>query len=156
MLCIRLGFSHSTTYGLVYSICGQPINLMVIHLLQHFDKEECISTHDTIWDAFTSIAKDARFHVFCEQIHVLPSPSLESLHWWVNMVFTIDGFHKLANVIIINSIWEDLVLVQNFFLKEWPWQLWSQQRIDYITINTLKIFGLLGKKKYGPINWLDC
>ncbi len=112
MLCIRLGFSHSTTYRLAYSIHGQLINLMVIHLHQHFDKEECNATYDTIWDAFTSIAKDARFHVFCEQIHVLPSPSLESLHWWVNMVFTIDGVHKLANVVIINSIWEDLVLVQ--------------------------------------------
>ncbi len=33
---------------------------------------EWIVSHDAIQDAFVSIAKDVRFHVSCEQTHVLP------------------------------------------------------------------------------------
>jgi hypothetical protein len=45
-----------------------------------------------------------------KHIHVLSPFALQSLHHWVDIVLSIDGVHTLANIIIINPTWVDLVL----------------------------------------------
>jgi hypothetical protein len=35
--------------------------------------------HDAMWNAFVSIAKNGKFHILCEQIHVLPQLALQFL-----------------------------------------------------------------------------
>jgi hypothetical protein len=73
---------------------------------------ELIVFHNTIWDGFTSIVKDMRFHVSHEQTYVLPLPSFQTFHWQIDIVlsidmpqivplpFLIDGTHTFVDVVI--------------------------------------------------------
>jgi hypothetical protein len=55
------------------------------------------------------IARDAKFNVSWKQTHVLPPPTLQSSCHWIDIVLLIDGIHTLANVVITDPIWIDLV-----------------------------------------------
>jgi hypothetical protein len=48
------------------------------------------------------------FHVGQEQLHVFLSNMFNPFCWQVNIVFTKDGIHTLANVVIIDLMWVDL------------------------------------------------
>lgn len=71
---IKLGLPHPTTHGLYGYICNQPIDLTRIHLLRYVHGRKCTTTHDGVKDSFTSNIKHVKFHVLCEQTHVLPMP----------------------------------------------------------------------------------
>jgi hypothetical protein len=58
-----LNLSHPLALGLSHCICGQLLKLMGIHLLHCTHGEERIVFHDVMWDAFTYIARDAKFHI---------------------------------------------------------------------------------------------
>jgi hypothetical protein len=55
------------------------------------------------------ITRDAKFHVLRKQFHVLLPLALQSLHYQVNIVLSINGVHTLTNIVITNSIQIDLV-----------------------------------------------
>jgi len=55
------------------------IDLTWIHLFHYSHGEEHTTTHDVIWDSFTSVARDVKFHVLCKQIHVFLTQFLQSL-----------------------------------------------------------------------------
>jgi hypothetical protein len=46
---------------------------MGIHLLHCAHSNESTRTHDVVRDTFVAIVRDVGFHVWCEQLHVLPS-----------------------------------------------------------------------------------
>jgi len=65
---------------------------------------------NAIPNIFTSIAtKNARFHVLCEQIHVLPPSSVQLFHQWIDIVLWDNDICILLNIIIVNPIQIDLV-----------------------------------------------
>jgi hypothetical protein len=51
---------------------------------------------------FAYVARDARFHVLQEQIHILMLPFSRFSYKWVDIVLFVDGIHTLADVIIVN------------------------------------------------------
>jgi hypothetical protein len=56
------------------------------------------SSHDAIWNVFTFIMKNVRFHVLHEQIHVFLQLSLQSFCRQVDIMWSIDDICTLANV----------------------------------------------------------
>ncbi len=62
--------------------------------------------HDLVQNAFISIVKDVRFHISCEETHVVLmfSSSFHCMQWWVYIVLFINGVHTLVNVVITNLI----------------------------------------------------
>jgi hypothetical protein len=58
-----LNLSHPLALGLSHCICGQLLNLMGFHLLRCTHGKERMASHDVMWNAFTYIARDARFHI---------------------------------------------------------------------------------------------
>jgi hypothetical protein len=81
---------------------------MGIHLLHCINGNECIGTHDVVWNTFVTIAWDVDFHVGQKQLHLIISIMFNSFCWWVGIVLTKDGIHTLADVVIINSIQTNL------------------------------------------------
>jgi hypothetical protein len=79
ILCTRLGLPYPIACGLSQCICGQPIDSIRIQLFHCVYGGERNVTNDTIIDSFVSIARGVKFHVSWEQIHVLLTPSLQSL-----------------------------------------------------------------------------
>jgi hypothetical protein len=82
---------------------------MGIHLLHCAHGNEHTRTNDAIRDAFADIVWNTGFHVGREQIHVLPSTMFNSFCEWVNIVLTKDGIRTLANIVIANPTWGDLL-----------------------------------------------
>jgi len=81
---------------------------MNIHLLCCAHNNEHIRTHDAIHNTFATIVWNVGFHVGWEQLHVLPSTTFNSSHRQIDIVFTKDGIHTLANVVSANLTWTDL------------------------------------------------
>jgi hypothetical protein len=54
---------HPLIFGRIHCLCGQPLDPMGIHLLCCAHGGERISFHAVIWDAFTSIARNVKFHI---------------------------------------------------------------------------------------------
>jgi len=77
-----------------------------------------MTTHNSVYNTFASIAKGTRFHVLHEHIHVLSLPSLKYLSQWVNIMLTTYGAHTLIDFIIVNPIQTHLVF-ELLFLGEW-------------------------------------
>jgi hypothetical protein len=69
---------HPLTFGLTHCLCGQPLDPVGIHLLCCAHGGERIAFHDVVRDAFTSIARDVKFHILQEQIDVFSSSFLKS------------------------------------------------------------------------------
>jgi hypothetical protein len=67
-------------------------------------------THDAVWNTFSTIMQDVDFHVRWEQLHALPSTTLNSSYQRIDSVFTKDEIHTLANVVIANPTHVDLLL----------------------------------------------
>ncbi len=57
-----------------------------------------------------AIVRDAGFHVLQKQTYVLSPFTLQSSRHWIDIVFSVDGVHMLANIVIANLIRVDLVL----------------------------------------------
>lgn len=74
----RLSLHHPIACGFPRCICDQTINPTWIHLFCCVHGGKCIITCDVVQDPFTSIVKDAKFHVLCEQTHFLSMPSLQT------------------------------------------------------------------------------
>lgn len=82
---------------------------MGIHLLYYVHGGERTTSHGVVRDALTSIAGDAKFHVLQEQTQVLPLPSFQYFHQWVNIVLSVASIRTLANVVIVDPILAYLV-----------------------------------------------
>jgi hypothetical protein len=61
-----VGPPNPLAFGLSHCICGQLLNTMGIHLLCYVHGGERMASHDSMHDAFASIARDVRFHILCE------------------------------------------------------------------------------------------
>lgn len=70
---------------------------------------EWTTSHDMVWNAFVSIARNIGFHVSCEQTQVLRPPSLQSSCEWVDIMLLVDGIRTLPNVVIVDPTWMDLI-----------------------------------------------
>ncbi len=74
----KLGFPHPTVHNIFLCICGQSINSTRIHLFCCVHKRKHMVTHDAIHKHFTSIVRDAKFHVLCKQTHLFLGLFLQS------------------------------------------------------------------------------
>jgi hypothetical protein len=76
-----------------------------------------MASHDVVWNIFVTIVKGARFHVSRKQIHVFHPfpPTLQSSHRQIDIMLLIDGVCMLANIIIFDLTWVDLVLCVALF-----------------------------------------
>jgi hypothetical protein len=63
-----------------------------------------MTSHDVVRDVFTSIVRDARFHVLREQTHVLSPFALQSSRHQIDILLSIDGVCTLVDVVIVDHI----------------------------------------------------
>jgi hypothetical protein len=82
---------------------------MGIHLLQCVHSNERTKTHNVIHDTFAIIVQDVYFHLGWKQLHVLPPTTFNSFHWLIHTMFTKNGIRTLVDVVIVNSMWMDLL-----------------------------------------------
>ncbi len=83
------------------------MDLMGIHILWCSHGEHII-VQNTIKMFFLQLQEMFIF-MFCMKKHILSSPSLEFLCWWVDIVLTINEVYILIDVIIIDPTQMDLV-----------------------------------------------
>jgi hypothetical protein len=123
MLCLP----HSIGHGLAQCICGYPIDLIEIHLLQYSHRGKHNTTHETktfcfmgnivlshgnmkynilVMELFT---KNLGFHVSHEQTHVHMLLSLHVSCQQVDIMFIPNGVCNLINVTNIDLNWIGLV-----------------------------------------------
>jgi hypothetical protein len=65
--------------------------------------------YDVVHNTFVAIAQDANFHMGWKQLHTLPLTTFHFSHWEVDIVITKDGIRTLANIVIANPTWMDLL-----------------------------------------------
>jgi hypothetical protein len=82
---------------------------MGIHLLCCAHGNNHTWTHDAVRDTFVAIVHDASSHMGQEQFHMFLSNTFKFFCWWINIVFTKNGIHTLANLVITNPMWVDLL-----------------------------------------------
>ncbi len=99
-LHMRLGLPHPLIASIPWCVCTHPIDPMGIHLWCCVHGNKCIRTHDVICNTFTTITRDANFHMRQEQLHVLPSTTFNSSHQWVDIVLTKNGIRTLTDIVI--------------------------------------------------------
>jgi hypothetical protein len=85
-------------------MCTHPIDPMDIHLLGCVYGNECTGTHDAICDTFVGS------HMGREQLHVFLSNVFNSFHRQVNVIFIRNGICTLADVVIADPTWANLLL----------------------------------------------
>jgi hypothetical protein len=98
----QLGLPHLSIASILQCVCTHPIDSMGIHILCCVHGNECIKTYDVICNTFTTIARDVNFHMKQEQLHVLPSTTFNSFHWWIDIVLTKNGICILVNIVIVD------------------------------------------------------
>ncbi len=113
MLRIHCGFPHPLNLSLSHCTCGQPLDLMGIHLFRCTHGGERTTCHDVVQDVFASIMRDTRFHILREQIHVLPSPILQST--CCESTLLVDGIQMSVDIIIVDPIRTNLVSQATLF-----------------------------------------
>ncbi len=113
MLRIQCGFPHPLNLSLSHCTCGQPLDLMGIHLFRCTHGGERTTCHDVVQDVFASIMRDTRFHILREQIHVLPSPILQST--CCESTLLVDGIQMSVDIIIVDPIRTNLVSQATLF-----------------------------------------
>jgi len=106
---MRLGLPHPSIVGIPWCVCTHPINPMGIHFLCYVHGNKHIGTHDVSCNIFVAIARDACFHVGREQLHTFLSITFNSFCWWVDIVLTKYDICTLANVVIVNPMWANLL-----------------------------------------------
>ncbi len=109
MLHIKLGHFHLLAFGATCCICGQPFDLARTYLFCCSHGEEHIVCNNAVWDAFVFILRDTKFYVLHEQTYVLPPSSLQSSCWHVDIILSTDGHCTLANMVITNLTWIDMI-----------------------------------------------
>ncbi len=102
---IHLSISHPTILHLSWCQCGHNINDLGIHLLRCSCKNECIVAHDTFWDTIVAITSESGAHIQKLVSHLFPHHTQRQ----ADIVITKDNFQTLANVVITNLIYMDLV-----------------------------------------------
>ncbi len=68
-----------------------------------------IETHDAIRNTFATIGWNIGFHVGQKQLHALLSTTFNSFRQRIDIVFTKDGIHTLADIVIANPMQIDLL-----------------------------------------------
>jgi hypothetical protein len=86
---------------------------MGIHLFRCTHGGERTTCHDVVQDVFASIMRDTRFHILREQIHVLPSPILQST--CCESTLLVDGIQMSVDIIIVDPIRTNLVSQATLF-----------------------------------------
>jgi len=99
----KLGFPHLMVCDLSWCICSQPIDLLRIHIFRCAHGVKRTTTHDVVWDSFTSIVKDVEFHVLHEQTHVFSMSSLQS--YCVYIIW----YLPFIDIVIVDSTHVNLV-----------------------------------------------
>jgi hypothetical protein len=64
----------------------QPLKHVGTHFFCCSQSVEWTPSHIVVWNAFACIAKSVGFYVLHEQTYVLLLPSLQSFHWWVDIM----------------------------------------------------------------------
>ncbi len=82
---------------------------MGIHFLHCVHGNEHTGTHDVIHDTFVGIARDVGFHVGQKLLHAIPSATFNSFRQRVNLVLTKNDIRTLADIVIANPTWADLL-----------------------------------------------
>jgi hypothetical protein len=123
---------------------------------------EHTKTHDAICDTFVAIAQDASFHMGQKQLHVLPSTTFNSSRWRIHIVLTKNGIRTVANIVIVNPMWMDLLswscTTQGFVVfdagqaKEKNYC--NQHTIDQVLPLIIEVFGCL--HKHADVFLHDC
>lgn len=93
---------HLLTFGVIYCICGKPLNPTRIHFFVAPMVGGWTTSNDKVQNVFVSIARDMGFHVSCDQTHVLSPPFFQSSREQVDILLSIDGICTLAYVVIVN------------------------------------------------------
>jgi hypothetical protein len=65
--------------------------------------------YDVVHNTFVAIAQDVNFYMGWKQLHTLPLTTFHFSHWGVDIVITKDGIRTLANIVIANPTWMDLL-----------------------------------------------
>jgi len=89
--------------------CEHIPSTLWVHLLHCAHGNKRMGTHDVVHDTFAAIARDVGFHMVLEQLHALPSTMVNSFCQQVDIVFTKDDICTLANVVIIDPMWTNLL-----------------------------------------------
>jgi hypothetical protein len=116
--------------------------------------DECIGTHYAIRNTFVAMAQDFSFHVGQEQLHTFPSTMFHSFCRWIEIVLTKDGIRTLANVVIVDSTWADLLrwsYTTKWFATSKAVQTKEKSHHDQHPINqflflTIEVFECLNKQ----------
>jgi len=82
---------------------------MGIQILHYADGNKHIGTNDVIHDIFATIVQYDGFYMGLKKLHVFPSAAFNSFNRWINIVLAKDGIHALANIIIVDQTWVDLL-----------------------------------------------
>lgn len=136
MLHTRLGL-RGLVFGLIYCICGPPLDPTRTHLFRCSHGWEWITSHNAIRDVFASIMRNARFHVSCEQINVLLPPSVQFPWGWVDIMLSIDGTCIWVDMVIADPIQANLVShVISSCVTGWSQWVWLIHKKDYTMIDT--------------------
>ncbi len=145
---------HLLTFGVIYCICGQPLNPRGTRFLccSHGGGMDYIPWHGS--KCFCLHWK--RHGVSCDQTHVLSPASLQSSRELVDIMLLIDGICTLANVIIINPTQVDLVSQTTSFhrvvtkmvtqAKEGFYH--NQHPINTFFSLTIEVFGCIHQQAY--------
>jgi hypothetical protein len=161
-LCMWLGLPHPSIASILRCVCTHPIDLMGIYLWCCVHGIEHIKTYDAICDTFATIMWNVCFHMQWKQLHVLPSTTFNSFCWQVDIVLTKDDIHTLADVVIVNPTWIDLLpqscITQGFAnsdvaqAKEMSYR--NQHPINQFLSLAIEIFGCL--HKHADVFWHNC
>jgi hypothetical protein len=126
---------------------------MGIHFLHYVHGNKRIGTHETICATFTTIVRNACFHVGREQLYVLPSTTFNSSRRQFDIVLTKNGICTLADIIIADPTRMDLLpqscTTQRFVasdvtqVKEMSYR--SPHPIDQFFPLAIEVFGCLHK-----------
>jgi hypothetical protein len=103
------GLPHPSIVGILWCMCTHAIDHMGIHFLHCVHGNEHMGTYDVVHDTYVTIVQDVGFHMGREQLHVLLLIMFNSSCWWVDIVLTKDGICTLANVVIVDPMWANLL-----------------------------------------------
>ncbi len=119
VLCIRLDFNYPLAFKLTHYICNQFFNPTGTLFFHFSNGGEWITSHNTVWDGFASITRNVRFYVSCEQIHVLPLPSLQSSHQGVDIVLLM--VFTPWPMLSLSIPPKQILFCILFHFARWPW-----------------------------------
>ncbi len=90
-------------------MCTHLIDPMGIHFLCCAYGIKHMKTHDVVHNTFVAIMWNVSFHMGWEQLHALPSATLNYFHQQVNIVLTKNEICTLVDVVIANPMNVNLI-----------------------------------------------